>query len=112
MGKRWYYARGGQKAGPVTSEQLRDLASSGALRPSDLVWAEGIDHGREARLVKGLFAPDPNAAATPQASGRAEGGGTFDPLLDVDHLRVRLTRHANAVPHHNFTDLGSAIEIR
>jgi hypothetical protein len=88
------------------------LATSGALRPTDLVWPEGIDDGREARLVKGLFAPDPNAAVTTQASGSADGGGIIDPSLDLDHLRGRLSCHANAVPHHGIADLGSAAEIR
>lgn len=111
MTHRWYYGRVGEKTGPVTSKQLKELAASGALRPTDLVWAEGIDQGREAGLVKGLFAPDPDVAP-PQAWGKDEGGGAIDPSLDVDRLRGRLTRHANAVPHHGFTDLGSAVEIR
>jgi len=111
MAKRWYYARGGQKAGPVTSEQLRHLAISGALRPSDLVWAEGVDHGREARLVKGLFAEDRDVASPPD-SEPAWGDGIIDPSIDLDGLRGRLTRHANAVPHHGLTDLGSVVEVR
>ena len=35
MSKEWYYAKGDQKHGPITSEQFRALAMSGALaRPT------------------------------------------------------------------------------
>lgn len=58
MAQQWYYARGDQRTGPITSKQLKTLAASGGLRPTDLVWAEGMEQWKEARLVQGLFHPD------------------------------------------------------
>lgn len=37
----WYYAQHGQRRGPVSSSDLKNLAQSGALAPTDLVWREG-----------------------------------------------------------------------
>jgi len=55
MSQEWYYAKGEQKHGPVTSAQLRDLADSGELNPTDHVWSEGMSNWRPAGAVKGLF---------------------------------------------------------
>ena len=51
----WYYSESGQQAGPVSSEQLKQLATSGQLQPSDLVWKDGMGQWVEARKIKGLF---------------------------------------------------------
>ena len=42
MADQWYYSRGGQQAGPVTTDQLRQMVASGQLTPQDLVWADGM----------------------------------------------------------------------
>ena len=55
MGNDWYYAREGEQAGPVSATELKRLASSGRLRPADLIWQEGMKEWTAARLVKGLF---------------------------------------------------------
>ena len=60
MSQEWYYAKGDQKQGPITSGQLRSLAGSGELKPTDLVWTEGMKTWQMASSVKGLFpAPPP-----------------------------------------------------
>ena len=51
----WYYSESGQQAGPVSSEQLKQLATSGQLQASDLVWKDGMGQWVEARKIKGLF---------------------------------------------------------
>src|SRR5881394_2477763 len=38
----WYYAKSGQQLGPVTGEQLQQLARSGQLARGDLVWTDGM----------------------------------------------------------------------
>ena len=53
----WYYGRNGQQQGPVTSNQLKQLAQSGQLLPTDLVWKDGMSEWAKASKVKGLF-PD------------------------------------------------------
>jgi len=57
----WYYSKNGQRQGPVSSEQLRQLAASGQLQPSDSVWKEGMSQWTEAQRMKGLFPAAPTA---------------------------------------------------
>lgn len=38
----WYYARGGERRGPVDLEKLVAAARAGKLRPDDLVWNDGM----------------------------------------------------------------------
>jgi serine/threonine protein phosphatase PrpC len=52
---RWYYTHAGQTMGPVTSAQLRQLAASGQLSPSDLIWPEG---GQQSGAVPAQAAVD------------------------------------------------------
>ena len=61
----WYYSKNNQRQGPVSSEQLKQLAATGQLQPSDLVWKEGMAQWAAASSIKGLFAapaapPPPN----------------------------------------------------
>ncbi|GBR50626.1 hypothetical protein AA106555_0279 [Neokomagataea thailandica NBRC 106555] len=39
---KWYYAFEGQQVGPITTEQLKHLASLGTITPQTLVWREGF----------------------------------------------------------------------
>lgn len=39
---KWYYAFEGQQVGPITTEQLKYLASSGTITPETLVWRQGF----------------------------------------------------------------------
>jgi PPM family protein phosphatase len=52
---RWFYTHAGQKLGPVTSAQLRQLAASGQLSPNDLIWPEG---GQQSGAVPAQAAVD------------------------------------------------------
>jgi hypothetical protein len=56
MADQWFYAQGGQHIGPVTFEQLTQLARSGGLTANDLVWQEGMPDWQPAGQVAGLFA--------------------------------------------------------
>ena len=61
----WFYACGGQQCGPISFEQLQDLARSGGLDPAkDLVWTGTMKDWTPAGQVAGLF-----AAATAAAVG-------------------------------------------
>jgi hypothetical protein len=42
MAREWYYAKGGQQHGPVSDQQLKELAASGQIQPSDFVWCEDM----------------------------------------------------------------------
>ena len=55
MAQRWHYQRGGQEHGPVTTADLRLLADSERLQPTDMVRQEGTTKWVPAGSVKGLF---------------------------------------------------------
>ena len=64
----WYYARGGQQAGPVSFDQLVDLAKSGGLDPvKDLVWNASMKDWTPAGQVNGLFLATTTSVSTPAA---------------------------------------------
>jgi hypothetical protein len=58
----WYYASSGVQNGPVSEAELRSLAASGRLLPSDLVWRDGMPSWQPAAAVPGLL---PAAAGGP-----------------------------------------------
>jgi len=62
--QQWFYANNGQKFGPVDAAMLRQLAETGKLQPTDLVWREGMAEWSPGSRVKGLF-PESVAALTP-----------------------------------------------
>ena len=61
MPKRWYYAKGNQKYGPITAENLKQLADSGQLSPNDLVWREGMPQWTNSASVNGLLSVASNS---------------------------------------------------
>jgi hypothetical protein len=61
----WYYARGGQQSGPVTFEQLGELARNGGLNPKDLVWTSSMKDWTPAGQVPELFVAPATPAAPP-----------------------------------------------
>ena len=52
----WYYARGEQEKGPVTTVQIKALAGAGKLHRDDFVWKEGMENWVPAGEVSGIFA--------------------------------------------------------
>jgi len=76
METQWYYAQQGQRLGPVSSEQLKELAAAGRLQPSDLVWKEGMAQWAAADRIEGLFsavqAPTPGSPPPLPPSGTGE----------------------------------------
>jgi hypothetical protein len=69
MSVQYHYSRGGQSYGPVSVEQLRQLAATGQLSATDLVWRDGLAEWVPAGRLKGLFGPaaGPAAPASPAA---------------------------------------------
>lgn len=55
----WYYARGEQEKGPITTVQIKALAGAGKLQADDFVWKEGMETWLPAGEVPGLFAAKP-----------------------------------------------------
>lgn len=66
MSNEWFYTQNGtQVPNPVSTSQLKQMASAGQLQPTDLIWQEGMAGWAPASSLKGLF---PTAPAAPLAS--------------------------------------------
>src|SRR5262249_36323732 len=57
MAELWYYTRAGKQMEPVGLQELSRMASSGELKPDDLVWTSGMPAWRAAGNMGELF-PD------------------------------------------------------
>ena len=77
MAAEWHYSKDGQEHGPVSASDLKNLAKSGALLPSDLIWKEGMAEWKPASNVKGLF------ASTPVPSAERPKGSPASPQAEV-----------------------------
>lgn len=55
MADEWFYARKGERFGPVPLAKVKALAEEGWLGPDDLVWRPGMADWRPARAVPGLI---------------------------------------------------------
>lgn len=62
MASEWYYSRDGEDHGPVSSVELKSLATKGVLRRTDLLWKEGMAEWKPASDFPRLF-PDEQAAS-------------------------------------------------
>ncbi len=71
MSDKWFYARkGGERSGPVTEDEIRRLALSGELRPTDLAWKEGMPDWvpvSESGILPVTPAPSPSQPWDPDA---------------------------------------------
>src|SRR5579875_327114 len=67
MGNRWFMTRDRkQRHGPFSDAQLRQLASSGKLLPSDMLWLEGSTQWVPANSINGLFLQKPVTRELPE----------------------------------------------
>jgi hypothetical protein len=60
----WYYAAGGQQAGPVSTAQLQQMMAQGQVSAQDLVWREGMSDWKAAGSL-----PELASAASPSPYG-------------------------------------------
>ncbi len=51
----YHVGRNGKQTGPFPLEQLKAMAASGELLPTDLVWTEGMANWEPASTIPGLF---------------------------------------------------------
>ena len=68
----WHYEQNGQPTGPVSEDELRSLASTGAVSPTTRVWSEGMGDWQPASsALPALFggAPAPTAPAMDAGTG-------------------------------------------
>lgn len=98
----WYYTTNNQQMGPVSWDELRQLASSGLLHTGDMVWKEGMIDWVKASKKDGLFsersAPgraDPDEAPRRRSRERRDDDRADD-RDDFDDRPRRRKRAASA----------------
>ena len=85
----WYYSNHGERQGPVSFEELKALASRGALDPiRDLAWTEGMGDWTPAGQVPGLFAAASPAGADGFNPYAAPSTASHDLLAPVPRAEV------------------------
>lgn len=63
----WYYAKGDEKIGPISSAELKQVAASGRLLPSDYVWRTDWQEWKRADTLKNLFPPSIKSPPPPRS---------------------------------------------
>ncbi len=97
MAGEWYYARESASVGPMTWVELKDLADSGELQRTDLVWTAPMDEWEEAGGFEELFAPEseplisspPAGSSAPPDSGQSGHEYEDERWQDEDESRER-----------------------
>jgi len=78
MADQWYYAKGGQQLGPVSTDELKQKIATGEVAATDNVWKDGMANWLPASTVPELsgggYAPAPQGYAAPQAGYAAPAG--------------------------------------
>jgi hypothetical protein len=93
MSEQWYYSRGDTTVGPVSALDLKHLASSGQLAPTDLVWKEGMRDWLPAEQLKGLFdVPAPVALPQPRQQGQELITCQKCPRCETEHRQLPIKR--------------------
>jgi hypothetical protein len=73
MAEEWFYARDGQQFGPVAAPQLKQMAASGQILPTDMVWKPGLPQWVQASQLKGLLSGSAEQRALPAGNARTVG---------------------------------------
>lgn len=68
MASEWFYAKDGKQFGPVAPAELKGMATSGLLDPTDLIWKEGMADWKPANSVANLFSAAPAVSASTASS--------------------------------------------
>jgi uncharacterized membrane protein len=87
----WHYMKNGAQTGPATTDELKALISSGAIKADTMVWREGLASWVAANTQEDFAGVVPPAAPppAPAAAGVSGGPGVFTPdAADVDKNKV------------------------
>lgn len=88
MPKEWFYTSEGRQMEPVSDAELKQLAAKGMLKPTDMVWTEGMPKWVRASTAKELFPEDGikvsyPATGAPKLATSSKGIGETVPLAPL-----------------------------
>jgi hypothetical protein len=75
----WYYARDDSKHGPISAEQLHELAQAGRIQPGDLILGVGAKEWVPGSSIQGLFLDGTGAQLGDRAASLVR-----PPRIDLD----------------------------
>ena len=111
----WYYAKNGERKGPIEETDLHNLVSQGTIQPEDLVWQEAFgDAWQPARSVAGLAfparvpPPPPISPAPPVISAGMAHAGSF---CSRTHNRDLMIAARNGLRNHWGMAIGVTVVI-
>ncbi len=80
ISRKWYYARGGEKYGPLPGARILSMARSGELSSDTLVWSRGME-GWTPLKDSDLWSADGDEAPAESAVPGAPDADELDPSL-------------------------------
>jgi hypothetical protein len=109
--ERWHYEYQGERRGPVSSEEIAQLAASGQIQPNSLVWKRGMAEWSPAAQVEGLL-PTESGSSTQSAVQPGEpwyygDGEQRHGPVSLDELKA-LASCGRLQPDHMVWDRGMA----
>ena len=96
----WYYSKNGERVGPFSPAQVRQMATAGMVGPDDLLMREGGVGWVRAAAISGLFGPGRGASPAASEPGavapvaRARRPGFAPNLVEVARWHRWLARSA------------------
>jgi len=87
----WYYMKNGAQTGPISTDELKALIASGAVKADTLVWREGLAAWAAANTQSAFagIAPATPPPPPPSATGSNEKPAEFTPeAADVEQNKV------------------------
>jgi hypothetical protein len=94
MASKWYYSKDGQRHGPVSSSEVMNLANSGDLLPTDLLWKEGMAEWEPAINARGLFSATPASTVESFKASPASPQVEAPPVVPVTAQKQTLVEAA------------------
>lgn len=103
MSELWYFTCDGKQMEPVTTSELKQLASSGFLRGADMVWQEGMPTWVKAESIPGLIPPMAALSTTPLAPAPVPAA-QLEPSRDASAGEPQIQRRRRVVVDDDFDD--------
>jgi len=92
----WHLARGSEKFGPFTSQQLAAMGKAGRITSDMLVWQDGMEKWQPVSKVKGLLvtpvAPPPPPSVTPAITVAVTPSPSSPPMPVTGHVTIEKTK--------------------
>jgi uncharacterized RDD family membrane protein YckC len=98
----WYYKEGDNKIGPITDEQIKELAGQGKISAETLVWNEFIGSWRTYGSVSGASAETSSVETANSVAPIASAGASFGQTADTHQSDTWSSAESYAPPKESY----------